>query len=444
MGTKNKRKIAMALKFKNLPSHYTSRKVALDAYILIHTDNTIKEGLTKAGFDIIDKQAKPFILFLIQETLRYQNLFQCVIEKYFDKKPQKKYRLFLDGILCLGVCEIFRSQQKTQHILSAYTEITKSDKKTSHLSGIVRAILGKILTEKDAYQDLFRDYKLIFGQTLYNKIVQDYPDDFHNICEALLKEPCVDITKLKAEVFLPDDYQKMSDASYRFQKGVLPQNLAVFDDGDITIQSFSSSLVIECCPHDIAGKTLLDMCSAPGGKTLHALSKGAIVTALDISPTRIERMRENLMRCHLNAEIQQINALEYKSSKEFDIILLDAPCSATGTIRKNPDILHKYAQDSEENLISLQEELLNHAQNFVKKDGLLIYSVCSLSHSEGEEQIAKFLKTHANFSIVSPKNKHYLPHYSVDNQGFIRILPHFQKEYGGHEGFFVAYLRKLD
>ena len=417
-----------------------SRHVALEILYIISKGHSLKQAFECNEFIVLSDTVKPFVKFIVTQTIRYKNVFDAIINKYLQKKPQNKSLEFVYGILSLGACELLLSTQKPNMTLNSYTEITKLDKKTNHLSGIIRAILGKINTDTEILKPLFNDYKLVFGTDLYTHIATDYPDDIANICEWLLTEPMLDVLKL-TDCPTPDGYKNLSPVCMRYSNGLRPENLAIFHDGDITIQSFASHLAMYCAG-DIAGKTVLDLCSAPGGKTIQALANKAIVTAVDISKKRLEKLEQNLKRTGLVADVITSNALDYTSKTIYDIVLLDAPCSATGTIRKNPDIIQGFDIKNVLELQKLQKQLLAHSKTLVKPSGLLIYAVCSLSKAEGETQILEFIVQNPEFKIIKPCNADILPSKTVDNNHFIRLLPYYDSDNGGHDGFFIAYLKK--
>lgn len=423
-----------------IPDKLVSRVVALEIIYLINQGNSLKQVFEHQRFVSLTSEAKGFVKFLVTQTIRYRNVFKKNIQRYLEKKPQNKSLEFIDAVLSLGACELLLSEQKPNITFSSYTDITKFDKKTVHLSGIIRAILGKIHSDIDILKPLFTDYQLVFGEDLYHHIQTDYSDSAYKIFEWLLAEPVVDATKL-SHCPTPSSYLELSPDNMRFQQGIRPENSALFQDGEITIQSYASHLPIFCMT-DIAGKTLLDLCAAPGGKTLQAVSKGAMVTAVDISEKRLEKLQENLQRTGLSAEILASDALKYQSNNLFDIVLLDAPCSATGTIRKNPDIIHNFDSQNIRDLKILQRNLLKQAVNLLKPKGILIYAVCSLSKAEGENQILEFLQEHNNLTIIKPYNTDLLPKDALDMHQFIRLLPYYDNNKGGHDGFFVAYLKK--
>ena len=191
------------------------------------------------------------------------------------------------------------------------------------------------------------------------------------------------------------------------------------------------------------GDSVLDLCAAPGGKTLQLAAAGARVTALDRSGARLKRVRENLARIGLTAEVVEADASDWADERAFDAVLLDAPCSATGTFRRHPDVLWVARPADIGRLAAVQARLLDSAARRVKPGGRLVYCVCSLEPEEGEAQAEAFLAGHADFARdpVSP-GEGGAPEESLTPDGSLRILP--QQRPGGTDGFYVARFRRKE
>ena len=207
------------------------------------------------------------------------------------------------------------------------------------------------------------------------------------------------------------------------------------------MQDVSSSLCVKSLSN-LKGKKVLDLCAAPGGKTAQLLDAGAIVTAVDISETRLNKLKENIERLRLESNLKIIcsDILDLTLDEKFDIVLLDAPCSATGTFRRHPEIINTKTLSDIKKLASLQEKLLIKASSFVKQNGILLYSTCSLSKKEGELQIKNFIKNNDNYKIL-PINLSGINN-SITKEGFIRVLPQHFDDFLGADGFFIASLQR--
>lgn len=222
----------------------------------------------------------------------------------------------------------------------------------------------------------------------------------------------------------------------RVARGDAVENLSGFDDGAWWVQDLAASLPARLLGMG-EGRSVLDLCSAPGGKTLQLAAAGWEVTALDSSAKRLERVEQNLARTRLNATIIAADALKWEPQGPFDAVLLDAPCTATGTCRRHPDVLHRIAARHIAEMADLQDRLLADAVRWVKPGGRLIYAVCSLERAEGEDQVARVNLT------PDPIRAEELPKgLTPTPEGWLRTDPGMLAESGGMDGFFMARWRK--
>ena len=189
------------------------------------------------------------------------------------------------------------------------------------------------------------------------------------------------------------------------------------------------------------GETVLDVCAAPGGKTMQMAAQGGVLTALDISASRMERVAENLARTQLAAELVVANILEWQDPRQFDAVLLDAPCSATGTIRRHPDL--PFAKDGTgiSELIELQTHMLNATAGRVKPGGKLVFCTCSLIPDEGEVQAENFLRRHKDFTVDTSLPQGMDPAWRTEEGGF-RLRPDYWSELGGMDGFYLIRMNR--
>jgi 16S rRNA (cytosine967-C5)-methyltransferase len=212
--------------------------------------------------------------------------------------------------------------------------------------------------------------------------------------------------------------------------------LAGFGEGRWWVQDLAASLPARLIP--TAAKQILDLCAAPGGKTMQLAAAGHQVVAVDFSESRLGRLRENLERTQLDAKLVAANALNWKPKQQFDAILLDAPCSATGTFRRHPEVLYRARPRVIAEGAELQLSLLERASQWLSPGGALVYSVCSLEPEEGEGVIRSFLQRHSELRVSAPSD---LPDFAAASpQGWVRILPDLLEAEGGLDGFFMARL----
>jgi 16S rRNA (cytosine967-C5)-methyltransferase len=215
-------------------------------------------------------------------------------------------------------------------------------------------------------------------------------------------------------------------------------DLAGFGEGRWWVQDLAASLPARLIP--AGGNDVLDLCAAPGGKTMQISAAGHKVTAVDASAARLERLRENLERTHLAAQLVEADALEWEPECQYDAILLDAPCSATGTFRRHPEVLYRARPRIIADNAELQAKLLERAARWLRPGGRLVYSVCSLEPEEGERVIADFLAGNPEFKIDPPRPGELPDFVTPTPEGYVRILPGVLEEQGGLDGFFIARL----
>jgi len=214
-------------------------------------------------------------------------------------------------------------------------------------------------------------------------------------------------------------------------------DLPGYDDGIWWVQDIAASIPARLLGEG-DGRRALDLCAAPGGKTMQLASHGWMVTAVDLSEARMERLSENLARTRLSAEIHIGDAADFAQGAPFDAVLLDAPCSATGIFRRHPDVLHRAGPRAIAEAADLQRRLIDHAATLVGPGGRLIYAVCSLEADEGEQIAKAFLADHPDWRL-DPVGDGELPDgFKPDKVGRVRVRPGTLADEGGADGFFIA------
>ncbi len=226
----------------------------------------------------------------------------------------------------------------------------------------------------------------------------------------------------------------------RLPRGVAVESLPGFAEGAWWVQDLAASLPARLLGEG-KGRSVLDLCAAPGGKTMQLAAQGWAVTALDKSARRMERLKANVERTGLGADLLVADALQWQAEALFDAVLIDAPCSATGTFRRHPDVLHRTGPRQITELVGLQSAMLDRAAAWVKPGGWLVYATCSLEPQEGEEQAEAFLARNADFqkAVIDTAA---LPAGLTATDGTVRTLPGMLADAGGLDGFFIACLQR--
>ncbi len=257
---------------------------------------------------------------------------------------------------------------------------------------------------------------------------------------AWAKSPPLDLS-FKDDNAGPLEGERLAPRHLRLQPDNPVTALPGFDDGTFWVQDLAASLPARLLGEG-DGKTVLDLCAAPGGKTMQLAAAGWKTISVDNSEKRMERFKDNLARTKLDAQIVIADLMTWEPSEPADAILLDAPCSATGIFRRHPDVLHCIGSRQIADRAEVQAALLNRIAPWLKPGGTLVYAVCSLEPEEGEEQIEQFLENHAEFAII-PATDNMLPEgIRPTENGCVRTLPNMLSDKGHVDGFFIAKLQR--
>jgi len=226
----------------------------------------------------------------------------------------------------------------------------------------------------------------------------------------------------------------------RIEHAGVVTGLPGFGEGGWWVQDLAASLPARLIPHD--ARNVLDACAAPGGKTMQLVAAGHDVTALDRSESRLARLSDNLRRTGLKAKTVVADVLDWSPETTFDAVLLDAPCSATGTFRRHPEVLYRARPEIIEQSAGLQAKLLERAADWVRPGGSLVYAVCSLEPQEGEARIDDFLSARSDYRLQAAPD--LVSGIAQHPRGWVRVLPGMLEEQGGLDGFFTAHLVRDD
>ena len=227
----------------------------------------------------------------------------------------------------------------------------------------------------------------------------------------------------------------------RLPRGQAVTELPGYAEGAWWVQDLAATIPAALLGNG-AGRRVLDLCAAPGGKSLQLAAAGWDVTSLDISKRRLERLRDNLQRTGLSARIVTADALQWQPQEPFDAVLLDAPCSATGTCRRHPDVLHRFLPGRLDEMTELQGDLADRATDWLKPGGRLVYAVCSLEREEGEDRATQ-LAAGGRLQPIPISFEELPGDLEPTGEGWLRTDPGILVEAGGLDGFFAARFMRL-
>lgn len=379
---------------------------------------------------------------LAADVLRHLEPADKVLSRHLRKAPP----LLAMNVLRLAVVE--RAMGAPAHgVVNAAVEMVRRGNRTGHLAGLVNAVLRAAMpeaapkvepeagTEKTLFDGLPPQR---LPRWLRQPLVHLHGREAVERIEAVQAgHPRVDLTLREGRV--APEGEVLPTGSLRLAEGGQLTTLPGFTEGAWWVQDAAAALVARMVGAQ-PGERVLDLCAAPGGKTMQLADAGAKVVALDISGPRMARVAENLARTGLKAELVIADALQWEPEERFDAILLDAPCSATGTIRRHPDL--PFVKDGSElpGLVALQATLIDRALGWLKPGGRLVFSTCSLLPEEGEAQLAAALARHPGVRVERVALPGVVPEWWTDGGG-LRLRPDYWAERGGMDGFFMARLR---
>lgn len=397
----------------------------------LNEDDTIKS---------LSARDRAFTRLLCATTLRRTGQIDLVLKPFLQKKPLG----FAYAVLRMGVAQILFLGTPAHASVHTSVELVKMRKKTKGYSPLVNAVLRKVIKQGAKIRATTRPMDNIPGWLKESWLRSYGPASVRRFAQVLCQDPPLDIQlknterrslnnwaeKLNAEI--------LPDKTLRLSKTAPVERLDGYESGEWWVQDTAASLAVKCLG-DFEGKTALDMCAAPGGKTMQLCANGAKVTALDKSRSRLARVGRNLERVGLQAELIHTDATSWNAQNTFDIVILDAPCSATGTFRRHPDVIHNKSQRHVKSLVATQKLLLNEAIRRVNSGGTLIYCTCSLETREGEEQISKFMKNRPEFRLNSSLDLTSIGAEGAQTrEGYLRLTPDMMLQKGGMDGFFIA------
>ncbi len=385
---------------------------------------------------------KAFVRVIVATVLRRHGELSVAIKAHLEKPlPEDSGRLWT--ILLSAAAQLLILETPPHAAISLAVDQTRLDIGASRFSRLANAVLRRVSEagrleskpEINIQPWLMAQWREAYGAEIAARIA-----------EASLEEAALDITVKSDAAAWAEKLggTLLSTENIRLASAGRIEALPGYDDGAWWVQDAAASIPARLFG-DLAGKDVADLCAAPGGKTAQLASLGANVTAVDLRPERLKRLDQNMARLGLKCETVASDVSTWAPSRTFDAVLLDAPCTATGTIRRHPDILHLKRETDAANLAPLQTRLLENAALLVRPGGLLIYGVCSLEASEGEAQVTNFLSSHPDFhrQPILASEAGIEPEW-LTADGDLRTMPfHLPADGatpGGLDGFYAARL----
>uniref|UniRef100_UPI0018EF1154 RsmB/NOP family class I SAM-dependent RNA methyltransferase n=1 Tax=Paracoccus binzhouensis TaxID=2796149 RepID=UPI0018EF1154 len=368
---------------------------------------------------------------LALEVLRREGRCDLLLAPMLARRPRPE----IMRILRLATVEMLALAEAPHGAVNAAVALARaSGQKGQAAAGMVNAVLRKVAGAAEPWARL-APQKL--PAWLRGPIVAAWGEEVARAIEAAHEAGApLDLTPKGADC----PGEALPTGSHRLPAGTQISALPGYEAGDWWVQDAAAALAARLLDPR-PGERIADLCAAPGGKTLQLAAAGAEVTALDISEPRLARVAENLARCRLSARLVAADALDWRPDQPLDAVLLDAPCSATGTIRRHPELPRIRDGAGLAELTGLQARLLDHALELLKPGGRLVYATCSLLPAEGEDQLAAALARHPGLVVEPPQAAGIEPGW-ITPQGGLRLRPDLWPERGGMDGFFIARLRK--
>lgn len=399
----------------------------------------------------LNENDMPFANMLVLTVLRHLPGLQNILNRFVRRKIPAKNKV-LEYVLLCACAELLCVETPDYAAINEYVNLAK--KLTDRFAaGMANAVLRKICQQKTS---LKIELTPLFPNAFREMLKGDYSGEEIALMEKqTATEPPLDISVKDNPAYWAETLQGMLLASGTVRlmqpKGKISQ-LIGFNEGSWWVQDAAAALPVIMLG-DVNGKKVLDLCAAPGGKTMQLLARGANVCAVDIDSTRMKRLEQNAQRLGLTKNLKTVvaDAMAFlQNCKQcFDVIVVDAPCSATGTFRRHPEVLHIKGKQDVATQLTVQQGLLDAAVSKVVPEGIILYCTCSVAKAEGEEQIARFLNKHRDF-LLKPAHWENINivqsglffEKNIIDKGVLRTLPYYISNIGGMDAFFAACVQK--
>jgi 16S rRNA (cytosine967-C5)-methyltransferase len=369
---------------------------------------------------------------LAAAALRRRGTIDAVLEPYLARTPPAEGM----HILRLGAAALLFLGTPPHAAVGTAVALARA-RNLPKLAGLVNAVLRRVAETGPTALEELDGPRLDTPPWLWTS----WGVDARDIATAHQSEAPLDLT-LSPVAVAPEGGFLLPTGSVRLPAGTRVTELPGFETGAFMVQDAAAALPARLLGAE-PGQLVADLCAAPGGKTAQLAATGATVTGIELNPARMQRLAANLARLRLSAELVQADARSWRPATPLDGVLLDAPCSATGTIRRHPDVPYLKRQTDILPLTQLQDQLMAAATDMLKPGGRLIYAVCSLQPEEG---VARATAALARLPLdPDPIRRSELPELAaaIGREGFVRTHPGLWPQYGGLDGFFIARFRRV-
>ncbi|MBL4604054.1 MAG: 16S rRNA (cytosine(967)-C(5))-methyltransferase RsmB [Emcibacteraceae bacterium] len=407
---------------------------------------TLERSIDKYATDL-SAQDRGFIRHLTTTAIRRLGQLDKIIN-HCTKTKLGNTQMAIRHVLRLGITQLLYTEVPAHAAVNTSVSLVakRVPKKLHYLKNTVNAVLRKVDRERETLLKKYSNTRLNFPPWLLKRWDNRFGQSMvKEILDALLNEAPLDLS-IRPEHNQDEWAEKlkgivMPGGAIRIEKAGKVRDIIGYDDGIWWVQDMAARLPAILLGAG-QGDGVLDLCAAPGGKAAQSAANGAMVTAVDFSESRLIRLKQNMERLKLKIDVVTSDVLTYEPQKSYDYILLDAPCSSTGTIRRHPEILHTRRPEDVKELSILQGKMLDHAVSLLNDGGILIYSVCSMEQSEGPDQINALLQRHGSLKRKEIINEE-IPglEQSILEIGDVQTLPHYIS--GGMDGFFISRLVKV-
>ena len=385
-----------------------------------------------------------FARAIASETLRRFGQIEALVRGFVPNAPPPHKAGSTLEILFAGACELMFLGVAAHAAVDAANRLALADAKAKHFKPLINAVLRRISREGEAILAAQDAPRLNTPDWLWSRWCDTYGEDVARaIASAHARPAPIDLVLKEASFAERLGVAVLFDNLVRLPEPVRVDQLPGFTEGAWWVQDAAASLPARLLG-DVAGETVIDLCAAPGGKTMQLAARGARVMAVEREADRLRRLQDNLERTRLSAETVCADARDFTPARPASYVLLDAPCTATGTIRRHPDLPWIKSASDVTYCEHAASELLSAAADLVAPGGLLVFAVCSLEREEGIEQVENFLRQRSDFAREAVTPAMLFGHREwISAEGDLRTLPCHLPQEGGMDGFYAARLRRL-